>query len=92
MNVGNDGSAFKDAVKILKHSGVILDDNRAKFRLTKTWMKKVNLQFRFNHATPECQQDTKFCAWMGKLNQAILRNPNPEGVVDDSETDTDENN
>ena len=31
MNVGNDGSAFKDAVKILKHSGVILDDNHAKF-------------------------------------------------------------
>ena len=25
MHVGNDGSAFKDAVKFLKHSGVILD-------------------------------------------------------------------
>ena len=92
MAVGNDGPAFKDAVKILKHSGVILDDNRAKFRLTKTWMKKVNLQFRFNHATPECQQDTKFCAWMGKLNQAILRDPDPEGVADDSKSDTNENN
>ena len=31
MNVGKEGPAFKDAVKILKHSGVILDDNRAKF-------------------------------------------------------------
>ena len=31
MAVGNDGPAFKDAVKVLKHSGVILDDNRAKF-------------------------------------------------------------
>jgi hypothetical protein len=29
---------------------------------------------------------------MGKLNQAILRDPDPEGVADDSETDTDENN
>ena len=91
MHVGNDGPAFKDAVKILKHSGVILDE-RAKFRLTKTWLEKVDLQFKFNHATPECKQDTKFCAWMGKLNQAILRNPNPEGGADDSETDMDENN
>ena len=92
MNVGNDGSAFKDAVKILKHSGVILDDNRAKFRFTKTWLNKVNLRFKFNHSTPECKQDIKFCAWMGKLNQAILRNPDPEGVADDSETETEENN
>jgi len=100
MNVGKEGPAFKDAVKILKHSGVILDDNRAKFRLTKTWLDKVNLQFKFNHATPECTQDTKFCAWMAKLNQAILRDPdpegvavdpNPKGVADDSETDADEN-
>ena len=30
MNVGNDGPAFKDAVKFLKHSGVILDE-RGKF-------------------------------------------------------------
>ena len=92
MDVGNDGPAFKDAVKILKHSGVILDDNRAKFCLTKTWLNKVNLQFKFNHATPECKQDTKFCAWMGKLNQAILRNPDPEGVAVNSETETEENN
>ena len=92
MAVGNDGPAFKDAVKILKHSGVILDDNRAKFRFTKSWLDKVNLQFTFNHSTPECKQDVNFCAWMARLNQAILRNPDPEGVAVDSETETEENN
>lgn len=42
MRVGNDGPAFKDAVKILKHSDIILDEH-AKFRLTKTWLEKVDL-------------------------------------------------
>ena len=100
MEVGNEGPAFKDAVKILKHSGVIFDDNRARFWLTKTWLDKVNVQFKFNHATPECTQDPKFRAWIAKLNQAISRDPdpegvavdpNPKGVADDSETDADEN-
>ena len=89
---------FKDAVKVLKHSGVILDDNRARFRFTRSWLNKVNLQFTFNHATPECTQDDKFCAWMAKLNQAISRDdpdyvpvdPNPEGIADVSKTETEE--
>ena len=28
MNVGDDGPAFKDAVKYLKHLGVIMDERR----------------------------------------------------------------
>ena len=40
MNVGSDGPAFKDAIKFLKHSGVILDEC-GKFRLTKTWLEKL---------------------------------------------------
>ena len=51
---------------------------------------KVDFWFKFNHATPECKQDPKFCAWMEQLNQAILRNPNAGGGADDSKTDTDE--
>ena len=89
MHVGRDGPAFKDAVKFLKHSGVILDE-RGKFQLTKTWLEKVDFRFKFNHATPECKQDPKFCAWMEQLNQAILRNPNAGGSVDNSKTDSDE--
>ena len=58
--------------------------------MTKTWLEKVDFQFKFNHATPECKQDTKFCAWMDCLNQAILKNPNARGGGDDSKTDTDE--
>ena len=58
--------------------------------MTKTWLDKVDFQFTFNPATPECKQDPKFRSWMEQLNQAILKNPNARGSVDNSETDSDD--
>ena len=59
--------------------------------MTKTWLDKVDFQFTFNRATPECKQDPKFHSWMERLNQAILRNPGNAGGNDDkSETDSDD--
>ena len=67
--------------------------------MTKTWLDKLDFQFKFNRATPECKQDPKFRSWMEQLNQAILRNPRPNtgqaasagnagGNNDNSETDS----
>ena len=89
MNVGRDGPAFKDAINFLNHSGVLVLE-RSKFQMTKSWFDKVDFRFKFNHSTPECKQDPNFCAWMGRLNQAILRNPNRGGSFDNSNTDNDD--
>ena len=58
--------------------------------MTKTWLDKADFQFLFNRATPECKHDPKFRSWMEQLNQAILKNPNAGGNVDDSKTDSDD--